>query len=318
MSKTGFFSVNETSYSLTGISEDDRYINGIQGNFEINFQKFCAAHLKPDAIAIDIGANIGVTALILSHYLPKGNIYAIEAGRKIFALLEENLSHNQIKNVQSINIAMANQSGVLNFYEDSAYGHIAIHADKPKTVSIKASSLDDLVETLKLERLDFIKIDVEGFEPQILEGAAQTLAKHQPLIYLELNSWSLMTNSKTHPIEFVKNLQRHFKYIYRMSKKLDAPLKLHEISNPETLIWDNLLANDSVDDLVLTNDANKIKMEYLHPYEKPFSLEDRLITAEQEIKGLKAELKAVYTSTSWQITNGLRQIGKFIKPRALK
>lgn len=332
------FAVKGCQFVVEGLDDTDPYLNGITNDFESNFQTFCRNFLEPDAVALDIGANIGATAIVLSQYLGRGQVYAIEPGKKIFSLLEKNIRKNNIPNVKVLNCAVSDTSTKLRFFENSAYGHIDLSSPEESSDdgSIDAFSLDDLVDSLNVERLDFLKVDVEGFEHQVLKGAQKTLGRFNPMLYLEFNSWCLLNHSNTNPLELANYLLRNFKFVYRVVKTPGAGSLLERVVSARTLVHDNIVFNGSVDDVVVTNDPEKIPLNLIEAYQKCDSLSAQLasLAAEREafsaqLSGLVAEraslaaqlagvaserdslnarLNAVFASRSWRATGWLRAI----------
>lgn len=289
------FGVRGSHFVVEGIDEADPYLNGITEDFESNFQTFCRNFLEPDAVAFDIGANIGATAIVLSQYLDKGKVYAVEPGKKIFSLLEKNLRKNGIKNVQAINCAVSETTTKLRFVENSAYGHIDLTSqDEPSDDgSIDAFSLDDLVDSLKLERLNFVKVDVEGFEHQVLKGGKKTLARFNPVLYLEINSWCLLDHSNTNPLELANYLLQNFKYVYRVIKTPGASSLLERVDSARTLVHDNIVYHGSVDDVVVTNDPAKIQLNLIEAYQKCDALSAQVTSLTVERDALAAQLSGL-------------------------
>jgi FkbM family methyltransferase len=199
--------------SFTGVSESDRYFLSINDNFGHRFQEFCRVYLQNDYVALDIGANIGVTTCILSHFLNKGKIYSFEPGKKCFNALVKNIAANNIKNVVAHNVAVNETSCPIGFSENSAWGHVNTSAlDK----QIDSYSIDDFVARFNIENVDFMKIDVEGFESHVFRGAINTLNRFNPIIHFEFNSFCLMSFGKASPLEFMQFITDNFKYIFRV------------------------------------------------------------------------------------------------------
>lgn len=261
MGSTRKFAVGGKTYEVTGVQSEDHYLKGITKHFEPQFQSFCAAFLPKDAVAIDIGANIGATAIILGHYLTQGVVYAVEPGKTIYSLLNSNLQNNKLENIVALNCAVSDKNGQLSFVENSAFGHIELGkpSDGVRVNSVAAHTLDDLVESLKIERLDLIKIDVEGFERQVLDGGNESLRRFNPLIYLEFNSWCMLDHLDSNPLHFARHLMATFSNVYRVNKKAGARVLLEKMESARTLVHDNVVLNESIDDLVVSNNTIAIE-----------------------------------------------------------
>jgi len=166
---------------------------GLQGLLD-----FCPA----DPVILDIGANIGVHSLFFSEIAgPGGRVHAFEAQRIVFQMLMGNLALNSIENVQGYCVALGQEPGELklsavdysrpwniggmtlrteNAAAQPAHHSPDLHASgRPE--SIPVISLD----SLNLKRVDFIKLDVEGMEEDVLRGAARTLDISRPLMQVE-------------------------------------------------------------------------------------------------------------------------------------
>ncbi len=140
----------------------------------------------------DIGANCGIYSVIGSILNPDARIVAIEPVPKIFRALERNIAGNHLeKRVKPLNFALGSQNGVVPFHEseDSTMGSLSTSGYGGKSgtiIQVECRTLDALVKTLDLAP-DFMKIDVEGFEHAVLEGAQHILSTHRPRIVIEAN-----------------------------------------------------------------------------------------------------------------------------------
>lgn len=174
-------------YSLVAPSENDHYFSTLGDGCDDPFDSLCDALISdPATSALDIGANLGTTAAILSQHLPQGRVYAFEPGPAIFKALQTNLASNGLDNVTPLNLAVGETPGSFRFHENSAYGHLT---EDSSGTEVTATTVDDFVQKIQFASLDFIKIDVEGFEQSVLKGAAETIAKYDPIIQIEFNCW---------------------------------------------------------------------------------------------------------------------------------
>jgi len=155
--------------------------------------------LKSDSIIIDVGAHAGQFTKLFSALVPEGHVYAFEPGgyassilTKVIRLyrLKKNVTHinkglgNQYKK-ENLNIPLK-QSGSLGF----GLSHIGNNKqDVRTTVSeiIEIITLDSFAEDERLEKINFIKADIEGWEMQLLLGAKSIIQKWHPILTLEVN-----------------------------------------------------------------------------------------------------------------------------------
>lgn len=290
-------------FEIEGIGGDDPYILGFldpEIEHERSFQRFCRTYLKEDGIAIDVGANIGVTSLILSAHLNQGFVYAMEPGAQTYAALEKNLSRNDRSNVRPFKMAVSNKTQEVRFHDNSAYGRIANEGEVNDGFhAVDATTLDDFVASLKLDRLDFIKVDIEGFEPDFFEGAKATIEKFSPIIYFELNSWAMLVNGPRDPLAFIRSVAESFPFVYRVCRD-DAddilePMGTGAEGIARRLVHDNVVFFSSVNDVVvskselLDHDREKLVASIDKLREENFELQARLDKVVSQIEDLTQE-----------------------------
>ena len=123
---------------------------------------------KKKDIVIDCGANSGDLLIELCNYIQKGNYIAIEPNPIDFRVLKLNCP-NQVL----INKALGNKNDNLNFYIATSSGDSSIIKPKfyEEITTVEVIKLDDLIKNLKIEKIKLLKIEAEGFEPEVLEGA---------------------------------------------------------------------------------------------------------------------------------------------------
>lgn len=152
------------------------------------------------AIAVDCGANIGVHTVEWARLMHGwGHVYSFEAQEKIFYALAGNVIINNCLNVTARHAAVGARCGKIsipepNYYVPSSYGSFELRASEntefigQQLDYAKPTTEIDLVSlnSLQLPRLDFLKIDVEGMEMEVLEGAAATVERHKPSMIVEV------------------------------------------------------------------------------------------------------------------------------------
>lgn len=156
------------------------------GNFEATDRDFVEAYLKPGMTVIDAGANVGLYSLMSSVLIgTNGKVHAFEPGRLSFERLLRNLHLNRCKNVVATHKALSNTSEPMVLRVDPTHPSLDSHrfVQSLKDV-IHPTSTDEIVDCVKLDDyflqkervIDFMKIDVEGAEMAILQGAEKTLS----------------------------------------------------------------------------------------------------------------------------------------------
>lgn len=302
------FGVDDTSYEIEGASADDVYLGSIGDGFEHRLDRFVTGHLPPDGVAIDIGANIGAVAVLLAHRLPDGHVHACEPGPASFRLLARNLERNGIANATPWPVAIGDRCGQVDFHEHSAFGHVVSPgADVPST-PVPMRTVDDLVDEIEaasgLDRIDLLKIDVEGHEPEVMAGAVRTIERFAPRIWIELNTWSLISTGHD-PIASVAAIIEPFEHVYRVGGTEDDPRLFRPLgpgdptARARSLVHDNVVHRRSWEDLVLSaHDDIDVSLT------DPLPVDPR----ETEIARLRHELELVTGSKAWRLTAPARRV----------
>jgi FkbM family methyltransferase len=165
--------------------------------------------VRPNWNIADVGANQGIYTLFFSSAVPLGYVYAFEPDPSLFASLKGNVSQNGANNVTLFNAAAASKPaklslrpGKLNRGDNQIISSETPGAD---TVAVDAISLDEVIPQLKL---DLLKIDVQGFEVEVLRGAEKLLEANPPLLIL-LEFWPYgLRNAGSNPEELLDILLR--------------------------------------------------------------------------------------------------------------
>jgi FkbM family methyltransferase len=154
--------------------------------------------MLPGSSAIDVGANIGLHTLVMASLAggqPPARVFAYEPRPSIVRRLQENLELNHLADRVIVRqIGLWSEAGRIHFnQEDQNFNQGGGRYDPASDFLIDVTSLDADRQGLG-DRVGVIKIDVEGAELQVLQGAQQTLAAHRPAIILEHNSppWTLL------------------------------------------------------------------------------------------------------------------------------
>ena len=148
------------------------------------FQSF----VRPGQLIIDIGANIGTHTVWFSQLVGKdGCVLAFEPQRLMFQTLCANVALNHCTNVYTYQKALGKAEGkilvpVRDPYSVNNFGGVELGPGK-----VESGEPTDIIalDSISFNSLDVIKADIEGMEADFLEGAAKTIAKHRPILYME-------------------------------------------------------------------------------------------------------------------------------------
>ncbi len=152
--------------------------NIFMGTFEPEEVREIRLILKPGMRFIDIGANVGFfTALGASCVTPSGTVYAYEPSPWAYGRLRNMVERNGWNGVEIFNLGLAEKPGTLKLFLGDAGNHTPtmVAHDQKSIAEVQVSTLDKEIEAHGLAPVDLIKIDVEGFEPNVLQGGAQAL-----------------------------------------------------------------------------------------------------------------------------------------------
>jgi FkbM family methyltransferase len=151
-------------------------------------------------VILDIGANIGVSFSWFSVRNPRASIIGFEPHPETIKRANEQISLNGFTNVELLQIGLGNTDSSLTMYEvedhNPGMNRISFEKlDRPSTI-IPVRRLDDVLMEKKIDKVDFIKMDVEGFEYFVLEGAVETLKKF-PVLFIEVDDRYLKQNGQS-------------------------------------------------------------------------------------------------------------------------
>jgi FkbM family methyltransferase len=154
------------------------------GLSEFEEMSFVLHFLQKNDLFVDVGANVGCFTLLASGVKNAQSI-AIEPLPKTFYHLHNNLIINDLyKNVEALNIGLGDKKGTLKFTQNVSQNNHVANENDTDTISVKVNTLDEI---LKDKHPILLKIDVEGFEKAVIDGALQTLKKESlQVIIIEL------------------------------------------------------------------------------------------------------------------------------------
>ncbi len=171
------------------------------GNFQKHVTENKFLNLPNNALIFDVGANVGIMSLHFAKKAPLGKVYAFEPTHYAIQKLNKNFSLNKdiAKNIQIIQTFVSSeekkQSDIKAFSSwkiDKEVGENQhpVHGGKAmSTEGVSTITIDEFVNDKGLDRLDFIKIDTDGHEFDVLMGARKTIVRFKPQIIFELGQY---------------------------------------------------------------------------------------------------------------------------------
>jgi FkbM family methyltransferase len=173
----------------------------LSGTYEPNTLRLLHAWLRPGAVFVDAGANVGVMSMAAAAWVgASGRVIALEPSTREFNRLTAHVRLNALSNVTPIQAAVAAATGPRTLRVATAataggntlgksFAYPRIAAEREEIV--EAITLDDLASQLDLPGIDVIKLDVEGSEVEALRGATVVLRRHRPTLVIEVCATAL-------------------------------------------------------------------------------------------------------------------------------
>ncbi len=245
-----------STYRVSGNSADPYYRDSI--NAETSFAtmgKVLSRFCPENAQIVDIGANIGLSAMFFSSLLPKAKILALEPSGRNFRYLDQNLRQNNLSTIETRQVAASNEIGILRLHEEPDFGAGSYVVSEQHSAGVNASPievqakpLDQIVAEERLERIDFIKIDVEGSELDVLNGMQETLRRFKPIIFMEINTWALIAwrnlTPRTLLNRFIELCPKAFSFVNEELVSIASPEEQHHF------LFKHLVQNGCMEDVV--------------------------------------------------------------------
>ncbi len=170
------------------------------GRYEPKTLEFICGIIRKDDVFIDIGAHIGIHALVVAKELKKiggGKVIAFEPTTDSFSLLQYNSSLNQLS-IDAFNLALGNKKGKFQIYGDKKWGKYdaavrSMFGDGEIIQDVDVDTFDNWISNKTISRIDIVKMDVEGAEYNVLKGMLNTLCVMKPrYLILEIKQGLLL------------------------------------------------------------------------------------------------------------------------------
>lgn len=214
------------------IVSDDRYLSDMGAVFEPYMVRLFSALVKPADCVIDAGANIGMTALLFAQLAAK--VVCFEPVPSTWEWLVKNIKQAEPAVIEAVNLGLGDcETGSTVTYsaENRSGGFVSQNIQPQRghiTEQVQIRRLDDIYQKYT-DRIDFVKLDVEGYEQNVLGGMEQILHRFQPRVVLELNHWCLNAFQRITVPDFFDFLKERFPYLYAY----DATGAVRDLHDPE-------------------------------------------------------------------------------------
>ena len=193
------------------------------------------SHLKVGQTFVDIGANIGQHSMYAAKIVGKGgNVYAFEPIPSLYEQIKDSARHNAFEKIVHVyNYALGEKEKVEKFFISKNVGGSSLvnDDDTQEIISVHVKNGDK--ELAAIKNIDVVKIDVEGYEYEVLQGIKQTLNTHRPKIFIEFSGNFYYTQGKGHGAKILKLLR-------------DLEYELFDIEDNLTKITDDILFDETI------------------------------------------------------------------------
>lgn len=185
-SRSGFWycgNLYDTSDIAYGIAR-----NGEVEKEETEVVQNILKQLPQDFTLFDIGANTGYYGIMSSYLFPTSKVQSFEPMKYHCDLIRESIKLNNLSNIEVNECALGEKTERKNIYTAGS-GTTLVKGFTEKTqteVEIEVKKLDEVVKEKNIQTIDFIKIDVEGFELKVLKGATESIKSFKPVLFVEI------------------------------------------------------------------------------------------------------------------------------------
>lgn len=193
------------------------------------FKKF----VKPGMKVIDVGANIGFYTLLSSTLVKdSGKVYAFEPEPRNYELLLRNISMNEFKNIMPFREAVSDICGWtelnIDVIEPGAHSICNVRDSFCASVRVNTTSLDSFAKTMRIDSVDFIKIDVEGAEMNVLKGMHEISRSNKNLVMI-MELWPLGLKRAGTELELLwyEFFRLGFNDIYLIDEKIHEVIRVN-------------------------------------------------------------------------------------------
>ena len=258
MDKLKTLSFGNMTFQLAG-NEDDVYYHHIEhhvahNNFLLPVMKY---HLSAGSTILDIGANVGLTTMLAYSVTPQARIISVEPS-SAYEYLVESARVNGLVNHTAVRCCIGDYDGEV-FFAPAAGNLSASHMLDRETaggIRCPVKRVDTLIKELDLDRLDLIKIDVEGHETSVLDGMQETDRRFEPLVFMEFNAYALTANADVSPRHLLHRILSDYGCFV-----VNDPAGLRRIatqSEAKDFLHANMIEHSCVDDILFTRSAQRL------------------------------------------------------------
>jgi FkbM family methyltransferase len=174
-----------------------------RGIYEGNTIRHLAKMLRRGAfgktpVFLDIGANIGVYSLLVAKLSPESQVHSFEPNPAALEILRSNIALNEVDNIHVHAVGLSDKEETCRLYNESmAQASLHKTGQHGDYIDIQVRPLDAVLDDIGVSRVDLIKIDVEGHEPAVLDGAERMFAHNKRMaVIMEIDKNAALTGTR--------------------------------------------------------------------------------------------------------------------------
>ncbi len=193
------------------VRPEDRHIGAgihVTGKYEPHVTAAVREFLRPGAVFVDVGANIGFFTNLAAHLVgPSGQVVAVEPMDKNLQLIYRALEVNHFEHVRVHACAASDREQIVAVATGTGTSNgqvIAASRADPSVMRSQTRRLDDLIANL--DRIDLVKFDIEGYELFAWRGFRESLRRHRPVVLTEFHPWCMRTHVAIEPRDYLDEL----------------------------------------------------------------------------------------------------------------
>ena len=299
------------------VSSDDNYLDAMGDEFEPHMVELFKSLIGPQDVVADIGANIGLTALLFSSLARK--VIAFEPSSSTYKIFKDNITRADKSNVEAVNMGLGQQPETLTitFAKNNRSGGFV--SDKIRlenghvTEEICIDTMDRFFANTESPP-SFLKIDVEGFEQNVIKGGADFLRKQKPTVVMEMNHFCLDVLQRITIPDFLDFMRSVFPKLYAIDTDNATIIDLHDPHMTYFVMHEHVVRH-RFPNIVGAFDADiKLKLDRLLTRSAgTIALSKRL---HDEANALKAKLVAGKVFDTPAVANPIGKISSKSMPRS--
>lgn len=239
--ETKIFSPTIYGFDLV-VGPENAYDYYYLGFYETGALNVFKSVLKTGDVFIDVGANIGLMSFYASGFVGfTGKILSFEPTAKYFGDLTAGIEKNNFKNITALKLALGKEKGSFPIYFNNVCPSLVKTSETDEFEIIQVEVLDDVLKANNISKVKLIKIDVEGFELEVVKGAKNLFSSPDaPIACVEyVKGQQIVTDNGQTALDLLKQLNSY--RFFQLEKTSDTISKLIEVTD-----FKNLHDNDNV------------------------------------------------------------------------